>query len=267
MKFKTSIGSSPASSSGDVSGTELDEEITWIEWFCHLKGHEFFCEVDDDYIQDDFNLTGLTQQVPYYDKALNLILDCEEDQDEPISEAQAPIVENAAQMLYGLIHQRYILTVKGMQAMLDKYERHVFSTCPNAYCDSQNQAVLPSGPSDQLRVGKATVYCPRCQEIYFPKSARLEQLDGAYFGPSFPHLFFLTYTHLVPSDQPTLYVPKIFGFKLHRSVKDHLRKLRAERDSQEDNEEKKRKHLETGSQEDRQSSLMARKSLSPSGTR
>lgn len=27
------------------------QEITWIEWFCHLKGNEFFVEVDEDYIQ------------------------------------------------------------------------------------------------------------------------------------------------------------------------------------------------------------------------
>lgn len=64
------------SEESDVSGSEGDD-TTWISWFCNLRGNEFFCEVDDDYIQDDFNLCGLSTQIPYYDYALDLISDVE----------------------------------------------------------------------------------------------------------------------------------------------------------------------------------------------
>jgi len=207
----------------EISGSELDEEITWIEWFCHLKGNEFFVEVDEDYIQDDFNLTGLSAQVPCYEDALNMILDFDDQDDHRLPEHQKPLVETAAQMLYGLIHARFILTSRGMAAMLDKYNAYVYGTCPLTQCEALNQAVLPIGMSDLLRQSSAKVYCHHCREIYFSKPSRLEYLDGAYFGTTFASLFFLTYQHLVPPTMPSPFIPRIYGFKVHKSFKDRAR--------------------------------------------
>jgi hypothetical protein len=49
-----------------VSGSD-GEDTSWISWYCNLRGNEL-CEVN--YIQDDFNLCGLSSQVLYYVRLL-----------------------------------------------------------------------------------------------------------------------------------------------------------------------------------------------------
>ncbi|AED95468.1 casein kinase II beta chain 1 [Arabidopsis thaliana] len=155
------------SEESDVSGSD-GEDTSWISWFCNLRGNEFFCEVDDDYIQDDFNLCGLSSLVPYYEYALDLILDVESSQGEMFTEEQNELIESAAEMLYGLIHARYILTSKGLAAMLDKYKNYDFGRCPRVYCCGQ--PCLPVGQSDLPRSSTVKIYCPKCEDIYYPRS-------------------------------------------------------------------------------------------------
>jgi len=40
--------------------------VSWISWFCGLRGNEFFCEVDEDYIQDKFNLVNRIVSIELY---------------------------------------------------------------------------------------------------------------------------------------------------------------------------------------------------------
>ncbi|KAL7120911.1 hypothetical protein ACP275_02G150400 [Erythranthe tilingii] len=201
------------SEESDVSGSDGDD-TSWVSWFCNLRGNEFFCEVDDEYIQDDFNLCGLSSQVPYYDYALDLILDVESSHGDMFTEEQNELVESAAEMLYGLIHVRYILTSKGMAAMLEKYKNYDFGRCPRVYCCGQ--PCLPVGQSDIPRSSTVKIYCPKCEDIYYPRSKYQGNIDGSYFGTTFPHLFLMTYGHLKPQKSTQNYVPRVFGFKLHK---------------------------------------------------
>eukprot|EP00953_Heterococcus_sp_UTEX-ZZ885_P035561 18355-Heterococcus_DN1.PRE.1 len=206
-----------------------DEDSTWISWFVSLRGNEYFCEVDEEYIQDDFNLTGLSALVPYYDYALDMILDVEVPPDQSLTEEQQEVVESAAEMLYGLIHARFVLTTRGMQSMLMKYQSGAFGRCPRIYC--QGQAVLPVGLSDVPRNCTVAVYCPRCQDIFHPKSTRQANIDGAYFGTTFPHLFLLTHSELIPTRPSQIYTPRVYGFKINASSVFHKNNRRKESNS------------------------------------
>ncbi|CAD5326337.1 unnamed protein product [Arabidopsis thaliana] len=186
------VESETDSEGSDVSGSEGDD-TSWISWFCNLRGNDFFCEVDEDYIQDDFNLCGLSGEM--------------------FTDEQHEMVESAAEMLYGLIHVRYILTTKGMAAMTEKYKNCDFGRCPRVFCCGQS--CLPVGQSDIPRSSTVKIYCPKCEDISYPRS-KFQDIDGAYFGTTFPHLFLMTYGNLKPQKPTQSYVPKIFGFKVHK---------------------------------------------------
>eukprot|EP01064_Diplonema_japonicum_P039585 TRINITY_DN996_c0_g1_i2.p1 TRINITY_DN996_c0_g1~~TRINITY_DN996_c0_g1_i2.p1 ORF type:complete len:263 (+),score=41.25 TRINITY_DN996_c0_g1_i2:147-935(+) len=204
----------------DSQDEEDEEEIPWITWFCTLKGNEFFVEVDEDYIQDDFNLTGLSSMVPFYEYALDNILDLVSPGEDDLTVEQQQLVESAAETLYGLIHARFILTMRGMKLMEEKYRNVSFGRCPRVMCCGQS--VLPVGQSDILREASVKVFCPKCEDIYFPRSAKHKSLDGAFWGTTFPHLFCICNPSLFANvTKPTYsYVPKIYGFRIRKQKKE-----------------------------------------------
>uniref|UniRef100_A0A0G4HXQ7 Casein kinase II subunit beta n=1 Tax=Chromera velia CCMP2878 TaxID=1169474 RepID=A0A0G4HXQ7_9ALVE len=184
----------------------------WIQWFCSLEGHEFFCEVDEEFLRDNFNLHGLRGRIRLYDQALDMVLKSEPpDDDEQTDPTFMEIYRDAAD-LYGLAHARFIITPRGLQAMREKFLRGQFGHCPRALCD--RQTCLPVGLAEDLRTARVKLYCPKCQEVYLPKGSKGD-VDGAFFGPSFPHLFLQAFSSLVPLDIPTPFVPRVFGFRIN----------------------------------------------------
>lgn len=238
--------------------------MSWIEWYCSQRENRFFAVVDEEYARDDFNLTGISEKVPHYNKALDLILsedeasstdysadtlDSGEEGDEGArgagsgsgagggdggdgrfpprtatalslnrrSNRRHEEVCNSAALLFGLIHARYILSARGLAAMVKKYQYKTFGVCPNNSC--LDTPVLPLGLSDQPKVYNTLVTCPSCRELYWPANRRLAAIDGAYFGTTFANLFALQYSDLFRQRSPLdFYIPRIFGYKLHNTA-------------------------------------------------
>jgi casein kinase II subunit beta len=243
-----------------MSVTSSNSPDSWIASFCSLVGHEYFAEVSEDFIEDDFNLTGLQSQVPMYKDALEMILDVEpsetsssvavseeeeeeeeEEEDDGIlgdeldeppldgarrvgqqpgarsnatgdpststaaarrhirTSSDASVIEASAELLYGLIHARYITSRPGIQQMLEKYELSHFGHCPRVYCAGAR--VLPVGRTDTPGQETVKLFCPSCLDVYTPPNSRFQAVDGAFFGTTFGCLFFMTFPELDISPQ------------------------------------------------------------------
>ncbi|KAJ3788453.1 casein kinase II, regulatory subunit [Lentinula aff. detonsa] len=177
----------------DVSTGSDSDYSRWISWFLSSKGNEYFCEVDEDFILDRFNLTGLNNEVSNYTQALDLITD---QLDDDIQDELRGSLDVQARLLYGLIHARWIVTARGLTKMIEKYRRAEFGRCPRVMC--QPQPLLPVGLNDVPYEKSVKLYCGRCEDLYSPKSSRHGSIDGAFFGTTFPHLLFLVYPTLIP---------------------------------------------------------------------
>lgn len=216
------------------SQSDLSPDMdTWIGAFCALSGHEYFAEIAEDFIEDDFNLTGLSAFVPHYKEALEMILDVEPEDGTRTPDVM--LIEHSAELLYGLIHQRYILSRQGIQQMAEKYDLGHFGHCPRVFCSST--LVLPVGRYDTPGNENVKLFCPSCGDIYTPPNSRFQDIDGVYFGTTFANLFFESFPDLVPKIKQTkLYQPKIYGFKVSERAKTGPRMswLRMKPDSAED---------------------------------
>ena len=195
-----------------------EEPTDWIHWFCKLKGNEYFVEIDENFIKNEENLTGID-----YKNFLKIILSQKSPKDTSLT---PDLIEELHEIreIYGYIHKRFINTPLGLGLIREKFINGVFGYCPRILCNKQ--CLLPVGLSEDLRYSQVKVFCPLCQEVYKPRDIfydyqtgkkiyKFDLPDGVYFGTSFPQTFLLNFPDLDPRIiNSEKYIPKLYGFRI-----------------------------------------------------
>lgn len=188
---------------------ELDP---WIKQFLHQPGNSWYVHIDPDWAADWFNQYGINNYFDDFDAAIELITDKHGEDWVHYTEENVAQIHQQAIKIYGLLHARWITQPRGMAMMKEKYEKGVFGTCPRDQCNGTK--MLPMGQTLTPRRHSAKLFCPKCCDIYRPPGPVL--LDGAHFGPAFPHIFLSEYTQFDMRKEFQPRVVKAFGFKVHR---------------------------------------------------
>ena len=179
----------------------------WLEWFARLEGNEFLCEIDRDFITNKSNLIGIKCE-----QYLDTLLSPDAPNDATSLTEEYLDTLQAVKEVYGKIHKRFIKTAKGLALIREKYLNGVYGTCPRILCDKQ--ILLPIGLSEDEKFSRVKVYCPLCEEVYNTRHQGFD-IDGAYFGTSFPQAFLMAYPDLNPKLKVYKgYIPKLFGFRI-----------------------------------------------------
>lgn len=175
--------------------------MEWIDRFLLNFLDPLLLRVDQSFIDDPFNLFGLSESIKGYENIIRVL------RGEEISVPNESIIK-----LYCMIHQRYIITKKGLESMHNIITSGVFGKCKRVFC--RGYPFVPVGLSEAPNHSTAKLFCNQCKQIYEPPND-LPKIDGCAFGPTFPHLFILMYKNLFPKRKEEIpYIPKIFGFQI-----------------------------------------------------
>lgn len=176
--FKGAI-TKPPKQKQQVTSINDESDMSACEWINEfVSKSEWLTFVDETYLNDNFNLYGLNSIIEGYSEVVKFLRG---QFYELPQEMTMKMLLKEAEKLYSLVHARYLLTYAGVKKVRKKYESGVFGKCPRVACNHHN--LLPIGLTPSYGEEKVKAYCPCCHDIY----NTTENLDGALFGPYFPH--------------------------------------------------------------------------------
>jgi casein kinase II subunit beta len=201
------------SSQAQEEEESASSEVKWVQWFCSLEGHDILAEVTDEFLKDKSNFYNLPSKIPNFEECYFQIINGGIPDEEDLQNEKYFELYQSCTDLYGLIHARFIQSQTGLTIMREKYLAGKFGVCPRVLCDKH--FVMPVGVTNEMKTSRVKVFCPRCQDMYYPKDRNIE-IDGSFFGTSFPHVLLQEFPFLYPLQEHKPYEPKIHGFKVNK---------------------------------------------------
>lgn len=188
------------------SAVRRDALSSWLATFLQEPRNKYLVLVDEEFMLNSFNLAGMKTKIDHFNAAYEVL------RRSAVPDVEREAVLHEAEVLYGMLHQRFILTRPGMQLMFEKWQQGDFPKCPRVNCRAAEG--LPYGLSEEWSRGTVKVFCPGCADVYAIDDPDVRGLDGAFFGPSWIHMFLQKWPQVIPPGPRKVYVPKIFGFRI-----------------------------------------------------
>jgi casein kinase II subunit beta len=182
----------------------------WITQFCQEPANSWYVPIDVDWAADWFNQHGISNHFDNFDEAIELIADRQSSKWESFTDEQIRDIHTQALRIYGLLHARWICQPRGMSLMKEKYDAGIFGQCPRFSCNGTK--MLPMGTTLIPRRHSVKLFCPTCCDIYRCPPDR--SIDGAHFGPAFPHMFLFEYSECDKCREFKPFERMAFGFKV-----------------------------------------------------
>jgi len=185
----------------------------WIKQFCSLQGNEWYVQIDEEWAGDNFNHFGLQECIPDYEIALEMVTDKHGNEWSSFSDQTLSKIVAQSRHLFGLMHARYICQSEGLRQIKKRYINGTFGKCPRFLCSGEK--LVPVGISQKIKRHSVKLFCPQCNDIY--KAPSSIKIDGAHFGPAFPHIFFSSYVEFDSFSRFKPFSEYVFGFPVHPS--------------------------------------------------
>jgi casein kinase II subunit beta len=147
-----------------------------------VSARSWFVEIDDYFLQSSVSYYNLQKKVTHFSRAAAIV------RNDPLdisllSRAQVARLGQSAHRLYGLLHERFLITDDGARKLQRKVASGTYGACPRLMC--RGARLLPYGATLEPDQERVQCWCPRCHDLYESAS----DLDAAFFGPDVPGMY------------------------------------------------------------------------------